>query len=280
MPQSKHQETPDDSVKKRSHDFKREYYENMDAYHLLHKITIINGRLKRLKDPTKRGWAIHDIYYEYLQILERLFINAYSLRRKPIDFPAAIFIDSKNLQSFINDMFLKKTDYSKWFLSTYVLSIHEEVDDQKIKNYENVLMECAKDYLDNYQLLNAYKHGARVSATDGDSHMYIKGVDGKSHRIASGDSHIRYFSKQKDDESGGRVIYEHDLVFNKDRVIDKSLFCVTLLQNIQYVALRRMGVKTKKREKYMYYNYVSEEWKKSFGGFTWKIGRFSVGKVE
>lgn len=269
-----------ESIEERSLAFKREYYEQMDVHHLLHKITMLNNRLEKLKDSKKRNWAVYDVYHEYLQILERLFINAYSLRRKQVDFPAAIFIDSKNLQSFIKDMFLSKTDYSKWFLANYVLRIHEEVNEEKFKHYENIIMECAKDYLDNYQLLNAYKHGARVAATAGESHMYLKGADGKSHRVASGDSLIHYFSKQKDDGTGGRVIYEHDLAFNVDRAIDKSLFCITLLQNIQYVALRSLGVKPKPSEKYMYYNYVPEEWKKSFGGFTWRVGRFSVGKVK
>ena len=111
----------DDALLRDIRGFKRDYYERMDIDRLLKRLEHIAGRCERLKDPVKIGREVFDLYYQYLQLLETLFINAFALGRNERKFPPAVFIDSGRLKVFISDNFLKKTHYSKWFLTNYVL---------------------------------------------------------------------------------------------------------------------------------------------------------------
>jgi hypothetical protein len=269
-----------DETDREVHRFKRDYYERMDIDRLLGRLEHIAGRCERLKDPVKVGREVFDLYYQYLQVLETLFINAFALGKPERNFPAAIFIDSGRLKAFIEENFLKKTRYSEWFLANYVLWPHDDKGEEKVRRYENILMECAKDYIDNYQLLNAYKHGARVSAAAGDAYMSAKTPDGKVFRVADGDSSIVYYSKEKHEASGRTAIYERDLVFKRARVIGKTTFVITLLQNVRLMALKSLGVGTDKRQRYMYFEYDKQAWRESIGGYSFKQSLFSLQKSK
>ena len=258
--------------------FKKEYYEQMDIDRLFRKLEYTAGRLDRLKDHKKLSSDLLDLYYLYLQTVETLFINAYTFRRKEQDFPVAIFIDNVNLKTFIEKEFIASSMYSRPFINDLILSIHEDKSQAKQDQYHSLLKECAKDYVDNYQLLNAYKHGARVSAAPGPPHISGKPPNGEMMKVADGDSVIRYYSKERDSKTGAKVIYERDLVFKKDRIIGKTLFTITLLQNLRLIALKTVGVGIDKPQKYRYFQYDKEAWHETFGGYTWKAGLFTVTK--
>lgn len=258
--------------------FKCDYYERMDIDRLLLQLEHTVGRLERLKDPVKIGREVFDLYYQYLQLLEMFFINAFALGRPEQSFPTAIFVDSGRLKTFIGDNFLKKTKYSGLFLANYILWPHDDKSEKKVQNYENTLMECAKDYIDNYQLLNAYKHGARVSASAGEAYISVKTPDGKVVKLADGDSAIMYYSKEKHEKSGNTAIYERDLIFKRQRAIAKTTFIITLLQNIRFMALKSLGASAKKRQRYMYYEHDKETWRGSYGGYSFKRSLFTIHK--
>lgn len=270
----------DDETAREVKKFKRDYYERMDIERLLSRLKHTADRSERLKDPIKIGREVFDLYYQYLQLLETCFINAFALGKPERNFPAAIFIDSGKLKSFIEDRFMKKTHYSEWFLANYVLWPHEDKSEEKVRMYENMLMECAKDYIDNYQLLNAYKHGARVSAAAGDAYMTVKAPGGQVFRIADGDSSIQYYSKEKHKESGQMAIYERDLVFKRTRVITKATFIISLLQNARLMALKSLGVGKGTRQRYMYFEYDKAAWRDSFGGYSFKQSLFTLQKSK
>lgn len=270
----------DEETRRELEKFKRDYYERMDIDRLISRLKHIADRCERLKDPVKVGREVFDLYHQYLQVLETFFINAFALGKPMRNFPTAIFIDSSKLQLFITDHFMKKTRYSTWFLTNYVLWPHAEKGEEKVRMYENLLMECAKDYIDNYQLLNAYKHGARVSAAAGEAYMTVKTQEGKVFRIADGDSSIQYYSKEKHEESGQTAIYERDLTFKRQRVIAKATFIITILQNARLMALKSLGVGTDKRQQYMYFEYDKQAWRDSFGGYSFKRSLFTVQKQK
>lgn len=268
------------SVLKDVKKFKKEYYEQMDIDRLVRKLEYLASRLDRLKDPSKLSSDLLDLYYLYLQTIETLFINASTFRRKEQDFPVAIFIDNERLKAFIKREFIDSSLYSRPFINDLILSIHEDKSEAKQDQYHSILKECAKDYIDNYQLLNAYKHGARVSAAVGPSHMSVKLPSGEMMKIADGDSAIHYYSKEKGDATSAKTIYERSLVFKKDRVVGKTLFMITLLQNLRLIALKTVGVGIDKPQKYMYFQYDKDAWHETFGGYTSKMGLFAVGKGE
>lgn len=278
------QDGPSDTSKKPIIDdvrkFKREYYEQMDIDRLVRKLNYLATRLEILKDHKKLSSDLLDLYYLYLQTVETLFINAYAFRRKEQDFPVAIFIDNAKLKLFIESEFINNIEHSKSFINELILSIHEDRGQLKQDQYHGLLKECAKDYIDNYQLLNAYKHGARVSAAVGPSHMSVGLPNGQLMKIADGDSAIHYYSKETDPNTREKVIYERDLVFKKDRITGKVLFVITLLQNMRLIALKTVGIGADKPQKYMYFQYDKDAWRETFGGYTWKSGLFTVSKGD
>lgn len=260
--------------------FKKEYYEQMDIDRLAHKLDRLTSRLDRLKDHKKLSSDLLDLYYLYLQTIETLFINVYTFCKKDRDSPIAIFIENAKLKSFIKKEFVDCSKYSRYFINDIILSIHEDKNEIKKDQYHNLLKECAKDYIDNYQLLNAYKHGARASAAVGSSYMSMKLPDGQFMKVTDGDAAIHYYSKERDSKTGEKTIYECDLVFKKDRVAGKTLFIITLLQNLRLISLKTVGVGLSNPQKYMYFQYDKDKWHETFGGYSLKTGLFTVEKVN
>lgn len=274
----------DNEVRNQLQEFKLNHYRNLDVEYWQHKIDTLYVRLKRLKDPKKQSRLIMELYATYLQLLEVLFINSYAISKSVDNFPDAIFIESSDLKRFIEDKFIRQTKYSRWFFDNYIFLIQKGISDsdQRRKDYENIMMECAKDYLDSYQLLNAYKHGYRVIANHGKNSISLTDKHGANGILIECDSEITYFSKERDKGKsnlellGKKVIYKRRLSFNSIRIFSKSALAITLLQNLRLTAIKSQGGET--HEKVMYLFVDKKAWEDSFGGFSFKQPLFSIAK--
>jgi len=266
-------------------DFKLNHYKNLDIDYWQLKVDTLYVKLKRLKDPAKQGRVIMELYATYLQLLEVLFINAFAVGRQLDGFPDAIFIESGDIKRFISDNFLEQTEYSKWFFDNYIFLVQKDVEDSEERrpDYEKMLMECAKDYLDSYQLLNSYKHGYRVTAKHGKNSISLVDKHGANQIRIECDSEITYYSKEKIEDSvdpelvNKKVIYKRKVSFNNARIFSKTAFAVTLLQNLRLTAIQSLGGKT--REKVLLLFIDKDAWKGSFGGFSFKEPLFSITKI-
>lgn len=258
--------------------FKLEHYKNMDVDYWFYKVGSLHTKFERLKVPKKQSRVIFELYLVYLQILEILFTNAHAVSVELIKFPSTLFIEPDQLKGFINDNFLKPTKFSTWFLTNYIFAIQKDSKDyqERYTDYEMILQECAKNYLDDYQLLNAYKHGFRVSAQHGKNNASIVDKKGNNQLLVESDSKITYFSKESGggELKGSKVIFRRTINFKSARLFGKCALVITLIQNLRLTALHSLGVKGK--EKVMQLKLNKDDWNKSFGSFSFKEPLFSL----
>ena len=118
--------------------------------------------------------------YLYLQAVEILFINSHAISLTVDRFPSALFINSFDLRKFIDENFTRTTSFSVWFFKLYFSVIRDDNrGEEKYDLYTNLIKEVAKDYLSDFDLLNAYKHGYRIKANHDQTTLSISVGNGK-----------------------------------------------------------------------------------------------------
>jgi hypothetical protein len=271
--------------------FKLAHYESADFDGLIDKLNKLYVSLKRLKDQKKKNRVVLDLYTLYIQIIELFFTNTYALRVPVDNFPSALFISNNNLHKFIEDNFIKTTDYSVSFLTKIIFVVSKTNEDTKDRYvlYSNLLQEVVKDYLAEFDLLNAYKHGYRINAKHDKSTLSLITNSGQSIKLSESDSTIVYFSKlnadlkenKKEAEgfgvSGGQVVIENTLSFKADRVFGKALFVCSLLNNIRAAALLHYKQKIHGKEISSFSITDKKEWSKTVGESHFKKPIFVFG---
>ncbi|MDD4111314.1 MAG: hypothetical protein PHS54_07265 [Clostridia bacterium] len=259
--------------------FKLSHYKNADFDSLTDRLDKLYKKFKRLKDKEKKSRIILDLYTLYIQVIELLFINANALSTQIENFIPALFISNKSLRNFIEKNFTKKTKYFNWFLTEIIFKISKNDEDIKDRYilYSNFLEEITKNYLDNFDLLNAYKHGYRITAKHGKNVLSIKLNNGQSFKLNETDSTIVYFSRFDADIKGneeqaakfgmknGWAIIEHTLNFNAERIFGNTLFICSLLNNIRAIALVHYRQKIGRKKISSFSITDKKEWSKTWG---------------
>jgi hypothetical protein len=258
--------------------FKLAHYENADFDSLNKKVIQLFNKFNRLKDKRKQNEVVLDLYILYLQVIEILFINAHALSVKLEYFPSALFIDSINLRKFIKENFSKTTQVSAWFLGDCVFPIRK--GDKDIKEsyilYNNLLKEAVTDYLDNFDLLNAYKHGYRINAKYDKVTLSLITQSGESFVLNESDSTIVYFSKENINETP--TVFEHSLSFKIGRIFGKCVFVCTLLNNMRATTLLNYKKKIRGKKITRFYINDQRKWSMSHGGSHIKKPIFNLCK--
>lgn len=261
--------------------FKLAHYANADFDFFSKKVISLFNKFNRINRIKHQNTVVLDLYTTYLQICEILFINANALSVSLGRFPSALFIKSDNLRLFIKENFVNKTKLSAWFFDNLIFSLRRGDKDYKESYilYENLIKEVANDYLKNFELLNAYKHGYRINAKHNKTVLSIATKDGEHFKLDESDSTITYFSKEYDDVRGKSIIFEHVLNFKINRVFAKAIFICALLDNIKTTSLiyyKKIGVKKAKAARF----YIDDQeiWRKSFGGSHIKKPIFELAK--
>jgi len=267
-------------LEKQLNDFKITHYENADFESLTKKTTSLYNKFEKLKDKKKQNRVVLDLYTLYLQTIEILFINARALSVSLDRFPSALFINSINLRMFIEENFKSTTKFSTWFLLNPVFTVTKGYSDfkEKYSLYSNLLKEVAKDYLDDFDLLNAYKHGYRIKAKHDQTILSIATSNGEHFKLNESDSTISYFSKETVD--GIPTVFKHSLNFKIGRVFVKSLFVCSLLNNIRATTLLYYKKKIRGKNISRFYIDDKEAWSKTFGGSHFKQPIFSLKRIE
>lgn len=265
-------------LEKELNDFKLSHYKNADFDSLTDKIIQLYNKFEKLKNKKKQNRIILEIYTLYIQTIELLFINSHSLSVNVDRFPSALFINSPNLQKFIEDNFKSTTKYSTWFLTKIIFTVSKSKTDLKDRYslYSNLLQEVAKDYLDDFDLLNAYKHGYRITARHDKSVLSIATTGGQHFKLNESDSTIVYFSKKKIE--GAQTIVEHTLNFKVGRIFGKTLFVCSLLNNIKAAALLHYKQTIRGKNISSFSITDKSEWVQTFGGSHFRKPVFSLKK--
>ena len=236
------------------------YFEDINFEYWAKRLSHISLKLRKLKTNKARSPYLIDCYSVYLQLLEIFFINILSLSFEEKNFFRYLFISNVKLRKCVEDNFLSLS-FQRRMMEDYVFGIK---DKHKIKEYNKlytehikIIKECVKDYLEDYDFLNAYKHGFRAKALFGNMKVGVGG-----YQIFQGDSQITYYS-QKDNH-----ILKCNIIFSHKRILVKSFFIVEMLKNAQKVFLAQ-GEKKRITLNHHYIKGV-DDWKKSFGTARFK----------
>jgi len=265
-------------LEKQLNEFKLAHYENADFESLNSKTIQLFNRFTRLKDKKKQNRVVLDLYTSYLQTIEILFINAHALSVKIDSFPSALFINSTNLRKFIEDNFSKTTKFSAWFLANPIFAIRRGDKDYKesYELYTHLLKEIASDYLANFDLLNAYKHGYRINAKHDKTTLSLVTKNGEQFKLDESDSTIVYFSKETVKDTP--TVFEHSLNFKIGRVFGKCIFVCTLLNNLRATTLLYYKKQEKGNNIARFSINDMQKWGSSVGGSHFKKPIFSLKK--
>ncbi len=264
---------------KQLNDFKLAHYKNADFEYINIKFEHLFNKFNRLKDKKKQNRAVLDLYVLYLQTMEILFINAHASSVSIDKFPSALFIDSVNLKKFIKDNFSKTSKFSGWFFANQIFFIQAGDKDKKERylQYSNLIKECAKDYLDNYDLLNAYKHGFRIKAKHDKTTLALITKNNEKFKLNESDSTITYYSKEHKNRTP--VVFENTLNFKIGRVFGKGVFIATLLNNLKGTIIYHYEKGLKGRNVARFRIEDKKKWSLGFGGSHFKKPIFSLGKT-
>lgn len=166
------------------------------------------------------------IYATYLQLIEVFFMNIFAITQNNL---TNLFLRNEELREVLGNV--KTRDAAKSaFLDEWVFYV---ADKSTINNYEKkktlytrLLDESISDYLQDYELLNAYKHGFRTHAR-GPMTVSIS-ADSNPGQVFLASSHncsVNFLCKEKD------FVYERTIGFNWQRIMQKCEFILHMLEN-------------------------------------------------
>ncbi len=98
----------------------------------------------------------------------------------------------------------------------------------RLKAYKNKYKIFCKDYLSDYDFLNAMKHGCRISFNTGGT------VRVGDQKIFSADTTLIYFTKKN------KCVYKHSILFDHKHMIVDLLYVLSMLENTVSVVNNRL----------------------------------------
>ncbi len=220
----------------------QEHYKEIDFSLWQKAIDVYCDKLRTLKkDESKKVWILQ-LYSTYLQMIEVFCINIFAITENNLW--DNLFLSNQGLRKKIdNRFFITRQDktrfctkFTTYLLDNWVFGIKEKKEinnlSEKRKKYTQILKEAIEDYLKDYDLLNAYKHGFRVKS-HGSSTITMKAEKSNAPVFKIGDfnASISYLKKQDG------VVNRHDISFNWQRTMQKAYFLLSIMENTQKILL-------------------------------------------
>lgn len=246
-----------------------DYFKNIQTDYFVHRLNDIAGNFFKHKSARRKSQHIIDLYSFYIQLLEIFLLNLLIMSAERDQFFSIVFSkDQKKFRDEVERLFADN-EYSEWIMEYLVFGINEKNQikryDEKKAIYLSILKEAVRDYLKDYEFLNAYKHGFRTQSFFGKKRLVINGFV-----INEGNSEIKYYSKIQN------KIYEKCIIFNFERVLNKCVFINSIIYNSKIVFLARF---LKKRGK-LVLKYICpkdiEAFNENYGSFRNKLLLFEI----
>jgi len=184
-----------------------------------------------LNQKERNFWVIK-LYSQYLQFIEIFSINIFVITENRLF--ENLFMGNVELKAKI-DKQLGSNEYIDYLVKKWIFGIknRETINhlEEKENFYKRLIKEVVKDYVNDQDLLNAYKHGFRLESKGYiNVKMVIDNNPGKTFPIDNYNSSIHYWSKGKKEEK--HIIFENRLLFNWERIEQKFILIDNILENI------------------------------------------------
>lgn len=260
-----------------SSDLKRDYLLNFDAEFWANRIDAAVEDLDKSDDKRAQATHLMNLYSLYLQAIEVFFINLFAIRKSGDSFIPAIFISNKGLQGKIKKEQKNRHSEIRDFLQYYILPVLVEkrkdtsVASEELRRYQGILEEVIKDYLHDFELLNAYKHGFRVKFRSENSSVGL-GLTGREElvKVADMDSTIEYISRRTDPIQKTQTITSSFISFNEYRVVIKARLLGYMLADLILICQHNIEPKDARVTVFLFDIEDMDKWRKSFGSFRYK----------
>ncbi len=257
-------------------EFRIKYYEQMDPDYWSERILWAFRKHEALKTPRRKARYIVDIYSIFIQLTEILIIHINTLPQNDENFLHTLAIQNNEIRDFAASIIKNdRQDYLRNFIENFSYKIRgsskTDNNQKKIDRDANLLSECISEYLKNYDFLNSYKHGYRLSGTHGYKSLSINkpGSGFDPIKIFEGDSHLIYYKVTRKGKALDSI-QEISTSFTAQRVFGLSLFLASLLQNMRISELYALGA-IKGSLKYSHFDICDKDvWKRTFSRAQFK----------
>lgn len=248
----------------------------MDPEYWVERIIGAFRKYESLKTPKYKARYIVDSYSIFIQLAEIVVIHMHTLTQEPASFLHTLAIRNDEIRDFAEKITKAKgRTYLHDFVENFSYKIRGaevlKTSQKSIARDVNLLVECISEYLKNYDFLNSYKHGYRLSSMHGQNSLTI----GRPElgiapiKIFEGDSQLTYYKVTRKGK-GLSKLEEISTSFTAQRVFGRALFLASLLYNIRLSELRALGA-IDGRVKYSHFDISdTDQWRKAFGGYQFK----------
>lgn len=204
------------------------------------------------------GSAIIGAYSSYLQLVEIVFHHIYLISKISEDeeaFKDAVFISNAKLKKWIEGSVNKGSlsNFLRMFVFTTVSD--EAMNKEKFNDYLEIFLEAKKDFIKYHDVLNAFKHGFRLRASNTGS----VGVNGRE--FLKTEAVVTYFSRED------KIIYKNTFGFSIRRTMMKVHFLLSAVDNAKIFILSKPGEVLNQEH---YFIDDREVWNRTFGSYHFR----------
>lgn len=253
--------------------------QNIDTKYWDRRTSHSFDKINHYKRLSNKAPFIIDIYATYLQLIEIFMINTLALLKNDW---TIIFKSNSELRDLIVEIFYKDVDKKRFDTQVIYNLINHLVLGQegavkmknrkdKLMNYSKFLQEIISDYMIDYDLLNAFKHGYRVQGSGENSISIAPTGSDKSFLLSQFTSSIVYLSKKKN------TIYEMSVSFNYDRIFIKTQYLINMIENMKEI---ECAIYEKRPIKVLHHLVITDKTKvqSSWGTSRWKTPKYEIRK--
>lgn len=231
------------------------YYEGVDFTYWKKKAVRVCQRIAKLKKDSSKSSCHLELYTDYVQLAEVAAINIFAMSTGK---PLFLFTSSHEIRERIEVLLASSQVNADRYIRQYVMrnvlpdgTLAQYSDREArtiINDYIEILKMTFKDYLRDYPLLDAFKHGCRLRVAGRTSYsISLDANPDQVFSIGNFDASIDYYSKEPKSVNNDIVITRNVISFNHLTLYKRIVFVTNVLENMQLNILGVLSGKKKVR---------------------------------
>ena len=218
-----------------------DYYKDVDFSYWHKKARQACQRIAQLKRENNKLRYYLELYTDYLQLAEVTAINIFAATEIN---PATLFESSSKIKKKMEKLLIPDINHGNNYLRDCVMPnalpkecfghYSEKEAKSIIEDYVYVLRKSFENYLKDYNLLNAFKHGLRLQVS-GQNTVVISLDSNPSQQFVAGqyDASVNYYTEEKDLINDRILIMRNTISFNHLGIYENISFMTNLIENIR-----------------------------------------------